>query len=99
MDLNKHKNLMKAFITSKFSYCALIWMFHSSDLNKKINQTHELLDWFTRIIWAFLNLLIYTILSQCTKKSLQVLVTEVYKVKNEITPDIMKDVFEPQNPS
>ena len=24
MDFNKHRNLMKAFVTSKFSYCALI---------------------------------------------------------------------------
>ena len=29
MDLKKDKNLMKAFITSQFSYCPLIWMFHS----------------------------------------------------------------------
>ena len=29
MDLNKLTNLMKAFITSQFSYCPLIWMFHN----------------------------------------------------------------------
>ena len=32
---------MKAFITSQFSYCPLIWMFHSRNLNNKINWTHE----------------------------------------------------------
>ena len=41
MDLNKRRNLMKAFITSQFSYCPLIWMFHSRNLNKKINRIHE----------------------------------------------------------
>ena len=41
MDLNKRRNLMKAFITSQFSYCPLIWMFHSRNLNNKINWTHE----------------------------------------------------------
>ena len=41
MDLNKRGNLMKAFITSQFSYCPLIWMFHSRNLNNKINGTHE----------------------------------------------------------
>ena len=27
VDLNKTKNLMKAFINSQFSYCPLIWIF------------------------------------------------------------------------
>ena len=29
--------LMKAFVNSQFGYCPLIWMFHSSKLNSKIN--------------------------------------------------------------
>ena len=29
MDLAKRKSLMKAFITSQFNYCPLIWIFHS----------------------------------------------------------------------
>ena len=32
------------------------------------------------------------------QKNLQVLVTEIYKVKNRIAPEIMKDIFEIQNP-
>ena len=31
------------------------------------------------------------------QKNLQVLVTEVYKVKNGIAPEIMKDIFQIQN--
>ena len=31
------------------------------------------------------------------EKNLQVLVTEVYKVKNGIAPEIMKDIFQIQN--
>ena len=41
MDLPKRKVLMKAFITSQFSYCPLIWMFHSRTLNNRINNIHE----------------------------------------------------------
>ena len=41
MDLNKRRNLIEAFITSQFSYCLLIWMFHSRSLNNKINRIHE----------------------------------------------------------
>ena len=62
MDLPKRKFLMKAFITSQFSNCPLIWMLHS-------------------------------------RKNLQVLVTEILKVKRNLAPDIMKDVFELKEPS
>ena len=33
------------------------------------------------------------------QKNLQILVTEVYKVKNGIAPEIMKDIFQIQNDS
>ena len=32
---------MKAFITSPFNYCPLIWMFHNRQLNNRINTIHE----------------------------------------------------------
>ena len=41
MDLAKRKSLMKASITSQFSYCPLIWMFNSRQLNNRINKIHE----------------------------------------------------------
>ena len=41
MSLDKRRMVMKAFIESQFSYCPLIWMFHSRTLNNKINRLHE----------------------------------------------------------
>ena len=41
MDLVKRKSLMKAYITSQFNYCPLIWMFHSTQLNNRINKIQE----------------------------------------------------------
>ena len=41
MDFSKRRVIMKAFITSQFGYCPLIWMFHSRTLNDKINSIHE----------------------------------------------------------
>ena len=32
---------MNVFITSQFSYCPLVWMFHSRTLNNRINKIHE----------------------------------------------------------
>ena len=41
LDTKKRRVLMKAFITSQFSYCPLVWMFHSRTLNNRINTIHE----------------------------------------------------------
>ena len=37
----KKRILMNAFIESQFSYCPLVWMFCSRDMNRKINRIHE----------------------------------------------------------
>ena len=91
---------MKAFITSQFSYCPLIWMFHSRNLNNKINRIHERA---LRLVYqnnlSFSELLDLDNSVTVHLKYLQVLVTEIYKVKNGIAPEIMKDIFELQNPS
>ena len=100
MDLNKRRSLMKAFITSQFSYCPLIWMFHSRNLNNKINRIHERA---LRLVYqnnlSFSELLDLDNSVTVHQKNLQVLVTEIYKVKNGIALEIMKDIFELQNPS
>lgn len=36
----KRKMLMNAFFNSQFSYCPLIWMFHSRSINANINKLH-----------------------------------------------------------
>ena len=41
MDFRKKRLLMNAFFNSQFSYCPLIWMFHSRKLNNKINFLQE----------------------------------------------------------
>ena len=35
------KVIMKAFILSQFKYCPLVCMFHSRELNNRINRIHE----------------------------------------------------------
>ena len=91
---------MKAFITSQFSSCPLIWMFQSRNLNNKINRIHEGAH---RLVCqnnlSFSELLDLDNSVTVHQKNLQVLVTEIYKVKNGIAPEIMKDIFELQNPS
>ena len=100
MDLPKKKVLMKAFITSQFSYCPLIWMFHSRTLNNRINNIHERA---LRLTYkdnqsSFEELLEKDHSVTVHHKNLQVLVTEIFKVKNNLAPDIMKNVFELKEP-
>ena len=38
MDINKQRILTKAFVSSQFSYCALIWMFHSKNIEHRISN-------------------------------------------------------------
>ena len=33
--------IFKAFIISQFNYCPLIWMFHTKELNNRINSMNE----------------------------------------------------------
>ena len=49
ISLEKRKTVMKAYIISQFAYCLLLWMFHSSGLNNKINYLHE---WALRITYG-----------------------------------------------
>ena len=41
MNIQKRRTIMKSFVPSQFSYCSLIWMFHSRCLNNKIKSKYE----------------------------------------------------------
>ena len=95
MDLPKRRIIMKSFITSQFSYCPLIWMFHSRALNGKINAIHERA---LRITYKDNSSTFQELLSKDKSvsihhRNLQVLATEMYKVKNQMAPDILDDIF------
>ena len=96
MPRKKVRVIMKAFVSSKFAYCSLIWIFHSSQINHEINKHHEMalrivyndhLSWFEEL---FSNDKSVTV----DQRNLQILTTEMYKILNELSPDIMQDIFE-----
>ena len=100
MDFEKRRSLMKAFVISQFNYCPLIWMFHNRALNNRINKIHERA---LRLVYQNKNLSFSELLeldSAVTihERNLQVLVTEIFKVKNNLSPEIMKQVFDFQEP-
>ena len=95
IDFDKRRVLMKSFIQSQFNYCPLIWMMHSRKLENKINKIHER---SLRIVYndsnaSFENLLERDQSVSVHQKNLQYLAIELYKRKNNLSPEIMNEVF------
>ena len=98
MCLEKRKTVMKAYITSQFGYCPLVWMFHSRSLNNKISSLQERV---LRITYgdrssSFENLLKKDNSVSIHRRNIQALATEMFKVKNNIALEIMKELFAPK---
>ena len=87
---------MNAFITSQFSYCPLVWMSHSRTMNNRINKIHEKT---LRLVYKDeKNLSLDDLLKKDKSASihqinLKILATEIYKARNDLGPEIMKDIF------
>ena len=92
MNQDKRRILMKAFIEAQFSYCSLIWMFHSRTLNRRINKLHERA---LRLVYrdhtsTFNQLLSRDKTFSIHDGNLQKLALEMYKVKNNLSPNFMR---------
>ena len=77
---------MKTFIASQFSYSPFIWMLHSRTLNNRITNIHEKAlrltykdneSLFKELSGKDHSVAVYD-------RNLQVLVTEIFQVKNDL---------------
>ena len=87
---------MNAFITSRFSYCPLVWMTHSRTMNNRINIIH--VKTLRPVYKGEKNLSLDYLLKKdksasIHQRNLQILATEIYKARNGLGPEIMKDIF------
>ena len=95
MSTQQLRLIMKAFISSQFGYCPLIWMFHNRKLNSRINRIQER---SLRFVYndhksTFSELLKKDNSVTVHNKNIQVLATEIYKIKQGIAPGIIKNLF------
>ena len=95
MSFGKKRILLKTFITSQFNYCPLMWMCQSRGLNSRMNNLHERA---LRIVYQDKKSDFETLLKNDKSvtihvRNLHYLFTEVYKVKNNISPEIMREIF------
>ena len=69
---------------------------HSRKLNERINHIHDraLRIAYKDFNWSFQELLIKDNSSNIHHRNLQKFVTEIFKVKNGLPPELMNDVFE-----
>ena len=91
----KLRILMKTFIESQFNYCPLTWMFHSRQLNSKINKLHERA---LRLVHTNPNLTFQQLLdldkTQCIHhRNLQKLAIEMFKVSKNLVPVPIQELF------
>ena len=86
---------MKAFIESQFSYCPLVWMFHSRTLNNRINRLHERGQ---RMVYKEYKLTFNELLHKDNSFSIhhrnsQRLAMGMYKAYNDLSASLIKSIF------
>ena len=97
---DKLRLLMRAFVTSQFQYCPLVWMFHSRKMNSKINRLHERAP---RIAYKDYSSSLATLLEKdrsvtIHEKNMQLLMTEMFKTINNLNPSFMNEIFIQRTP-
>ena len=96
MNFEQRRLIMNSFVICHFSYCPVVWMFHSRKLNARINRLHERA---LRVVYkdfdsSFEELLRRDSCTTIHQRNLQKLMTEIFKVKTGIAPELMKGVIE-----
>ena len=91
----KRHLIMKTFIESQFSYCPLVWMFCSRTMNAKVNRIHERA---LRLVYQDYDSTFDKLLdkdkSLCFHhRNIHQVAIEMYKVKHDLSPPFMKDIF------
>ena len=73
----------------------MLWMFHSGKMNNRLNSLHEPA---LRVVCRDYNATFSELLSKdksvtIHQRILQLLATEIFKIKNELNPKIMEEIF------
>ena len=94
-NIQKRRTNIKSFVTSQFSYCLLIWMFHSRRLNSEVNSIHEraLRITYQDKTSTFKKLRNKTTPVSIHHRNLQVSAVEMFKIHGDLSPKILRETF------
>ena len=86
---------MKAFICSQFGYCPLVWIFHSRKINNRVNSLNKRA---LKVVYRDYNVRFSKLLSKdksatIHERNLQPFAAEIFNIKNELNPKIMKEIL------
>ena len=95
MSTEKRRLIFKAFIISQFNYCPLVWMFHTKQLNNRINSLHEKA---LRVTYqdrnsSFSELLNLDKSVSIHYRNIKYFIMEIYELKMDFSSPIMSDIF------
>ena len=100
MNINQRKRIMRAFISSQFGYCSLVWFFCSRKINNRINRIQEraLRIVYKGYVSTFAKLLEKDSSVSIHIRNLQILATEIFKSRNNFSPPIVQNIFRTTEP-
>ena len=87
---------MNSFFNSQFNYFSVIWMFQNRHFSNKIHRIHERC---LRLVYSdkqsrFEELLDKDSSVSIRHRNIQMLATEMHKVKNRSSPEIMNEILQ-----
>ena len=93
LSLERRRSLMKAFIESQFGYWPLVWMFCGRQENNRINHLHERA---LRIVYNDYKFQLDNSVS-IHHRNIRLLSIELYKVKYNLSNQVMSELFNLRN--
>ena len=101
MNIDLRKRIMRAFIRSQFGYCPLVWFFYSRKINNRMNRIQKRA---LRIVCKDYVLTLAQLLEKDSSvsihiRNLQVLPSEVFKARNNLSPPIVQNIFRATEPA
>ena len=95
LSLDQKKIALNSFVHSQFSYAPLAWMFHSRDINNKINRVHKraLRLVYNDHISCYKHLLRIDGGFTIHERNIQILMIEMFKSRNGLEPHLLQGIF------
>jgi len=99
LTFQQRKIVLSSFVHCHFNHAPLAWMFQSRGINNKINRVQERA---LRILYcdeqsSYEDLLKRDDGFTVHERNIQLLLTEMFKAKNNIEPHLLQDIFEATN--